>query len=448
MDTGADAGWRALLLPLLVAANAFFVAIEFAIVKVRVTQLKPLLKSSDWRLPLALRMVREPDRFLPAIQIGVSLASIGLGWAGQPIMADCINPLLLSIGLPKGPYLNSVASILGFSLITFVSIALGELAPKFLALQYSQKIVLLLSPPLVAFYYLFFPFVWILHETADRLLRLLGFALPQPEGGGPSLSREELQQILIHSPHAHPFDELINKIMVKALRLRQTRAEHVMVPRERAVVLWRDAPIEATIRIAQSSGYSRFPVCGENKDQVVGIILLQELLWQYIALGKQTTLASILRPALLFSPSILLPAMLEEFRKARTHMAIVTDAGNRMMGLVTFEDVLEELVGDIRDEFDIEKSPIYELTQDSATVDGDLPLRDLAIETNWPLPTETTQTVSQWCLAQWGRQPRRFETLRVDGFLLVAEDVLPQKFRRVRIERLREEFPETADESA
>lgn len=435
------------MLPLLVAANAFFVAIEFAIVKVRVTQLKLLLKSSDWRLPFALRMVREPDRFLPAIQIGVSLASIGLGWAGQPILADWLSPLLRSIGLPKGPYLDSLSSLLGFSLITFVCIALGELAPKFLALQYSQKIVLLLSPPLVVFYYLFYPFVWILHQTADWLLRLLGFALPKPESGGPFLSPEELQQILIHSPHAHPFDELINKIMVKALRLRRTRAEQVMVPRERAVVLWRDAPIEETIRTAQSSGYSRFPVCGESPEQVVGIVLLQELLWQYIALGKQTTLASILRPALLFSPNILLPAMLEEFRKARTHMAIVTDPDSRMIGLVTFEDVLEELVGDIRDEFDIEKSPIYELTQNSATVDGDLPLRDLAIETNWPLPTETTQTVSQWCLAQWGRQPRRFETLDVDGFRLIAEDVIPQKFRRVRIERLPEEFPETPSES-
>ncbi|MDD2675859.1 MAG: hemolysin family protein [Methylacidiphilaceae bacterium] len=446
MDTGGDSGWRALLLPLLVAANAFFVAIEFAIVKVRVTQLKLLLKSSDWRLPFALRMVRQPDRFLPAIQIGVSLASIGLGWAGQPIMAEWLTPLLLSSGLPQGSYLNSLSSVLGFSLITFVSIALGELAPKFLALQHSQKIVLLLSPPLVAFYYLFYPFVWILHQTADCLLRLLGFALPKPESSGPSLSPEELQQILIHSPHPHPFDELINKIMVKALRLRRTRAEQVMVPRERAVVLWRDAPIEETIRVAQSSGYSRFPVCGENAEQVVGIILLQELLWQYIALGKQTTLASLLRPALLFSPNILLPAMLEEFRKARTHMAIVADPDNQMIGLVTFEDVLEELVGDIRDEFDIEKSPIYELTQDSATVDGDLPLRDLAIETNWPLPTETTQTVSQWCLAQWGRQPRRFETIHVDGFRLIAEDVIPQKFRRVRIERLKEEFSETAGE--
>ncbi|CAB4242652.1 Hemolysin activation protein [Methylacidimicrobium sp. AP8] len=444
MDTGADSGWRALLLPLLVAANAFFVAIEFAIVKVRVTQLKPLLKGSDWRLPLALQMVREPDRFLPAIQIGVSLASIGLGWAGQPIMTDWLNPLLLSVGLPKGPVLHSVSSLLGFILITFVCIALGELTPKFLALQHSQKIVLLLSPPLLVFYYLFYPFVWILHETADLLLRLLGFALPPPESGSPSLSREELQQILIHSPHAHPFDELINKIMVKALRLRQTRAEHVMVPRERAVVLWRDAPIEETIRIAQSSGYSRFPVCAGSKDQVVGIILLQELLWQYIALGKQTTISAILRPALFFPPNILLPAMLEEFRKARTHMAIVNDGEGRMLGLVTFEDVLEELVGDIRDEFDIEKNPIYELTPDSATVDGDLPLRDLAIETNWPLPTETTQTVSQWCLAQWGRQPRRFETIQVDGFRLVAEDVLPQKFRRVRIERLKEESAEEA----
>ncbi|TFE70617.1 hemolysin family protein [Methylacidiphilum caldifontis] len=434
MHNWFEISWKPVLIILLILANGFFVAAEFAIVKVRITELKPLLKAKDWRLPLALKIVQNPPLFLSATQIGITLSSLGLGWIAEPTVAGWIKELLLRTGLSHELTVNSLSYFFALCLITFFSIALGELAPKFLALQYARRIILFTSPILSLTFLLFYPAIALLNISANLALRLLGFEPPKsPTRFGQGISMEELQQIIMHSPHAHPFDELINSIMIKALRLKNTTAQQVMIPKERVVVLWLNESIQENLKIAQRSGYSRFPVCDKTIDNLVGMVLLQELLWQYIALGDQTKLSAIIRPALIFSFSTPLPVMLEKFRKARTHLAIVKDKNEKVIGLVSFEDVLEELVGDIRDEFDIEKGPIYELSKDYAIVDGDLPLRDLVNETNWPLPTDTTQTVSEWCFEQIKRQPKKAELFSIDGFQIVVEDVSPQKIRRVKL---------------
>ncbi|WP_244228521.1 hemolysin family protein [Methylacidiphilum sp. Yel] len=431
--------WKPLLIVFLILANGFFVAAEFAIIKVRITELKLLLKTKDWRLPLALKIVQNPTLFLSATQIGITLSSLGLGWIAEPAMAGWIKALLFRLGISHDITLNSLSYLFALCLITFLSIALGELAPKFLALQYARKIILFTSPILTISSILFYPAISILNISANWALKLLGFESPKTTGRfGQSISMDELQQIIMHSAHAHPFDELINRIMIKALRLKNTTAQQVMVPKDRVVVLWLNQPIQENLKIAQRSGYSRFPVCEGSIDNLVGMVLLQELLWQYITLGEQTKLSSLLRPALIFYPSTPLPVMLEKFRKARTHLAIVKDKNEKVIGLVSFEDVLEELVGDIRDEFDIEKGPIYELTKEYAVVDGDLPLRDLANETNWPLPTDTTQTVSEWCFDKIKRQPKKAEMFSIDGFNIVVEEVSPQKIKRVKLIRIQE----------
>jgi CBS domain containing-hemolysin-like protein len=225
----------------------------------------------------------------------------------------------------------------------------------------------------------------------------------------------------------------VNKIMLKALRLKETTAEQVMLPREQVVVLWRDKSLAENMSIAQKSGYSRLPYCGDTQDQVLGVIHVKELLWQHQVLGPQTNLDAIVRPILTFLAKTRLPSMLELFRKSRNHLALVLDADEKMMGLVSFEDVLEELVGDIRDEFDIEKGPFFERSKDAVLVDTDLPLRDLAVETGWPLPTQTTETVEKWALRHWGRVPHPGDKLPIDGFELIATEVTLRRIRRVRV---------------
>src|SRR5476651_2078164 len=419
----------------LIAANAFFVATEFAFVKIRESQLKSMRVKGrkDWRLSLALRVTKHLDRYLSATQLGITLTSLGLGWVGEPVVAHWIDGPLGDLGIVSHAAVTSIAYGLAFAGITFIDIVFGELVPKYFAIRRPKTVVMWFSSPLIVFYHICYPFIWLLNRTANRMLMWMG--IPPTKEFEHGFNQDELQYVLMNSRHVHPSDELVNKIMLKAIRLKETSAEQVMLPREQVVVLWRDKPLAENMIIAQKSGYSRLPFCGDTLDQVLGVIHVKELLWQYQALGSQTNLSSIVRPILTFLARTRLPAMLELFRKSRNHLALVLDADEKMLGLVSFEDVLEELVGDIRDEFDIEKGPFFERNKEAVLVDADLPLRDLASETTWPLPTQTTETVEKWALRQWGHVPHTGDQLDIDGFELLATEVTLRRIRRVRVVR-------------
>ena len=421
---------------LLIAANAFFVATEFAFVKIRESQLKAMrIKGrKDWRLGLALRITKHLDRYLSATQLGITLTSLGLGWVGEPVVAGWIEGPLSEWGIVSHAAIASIAYGLAFAGITFMEIVFGELVPKYFAIRRPKPVALWMAIPLTGFYYIAYPFIWLLNRTANRLLMWMG--IPPTKEFDHGFNQEELQYVLMNSRHVHPSDDLVNKIMLKALRLKETTAEQVMLPREQVVVLWRDKSLEENMVVAQKSGYSRLPYCGDSQDQVLGVIHVKEMLWQYQVLGAQTKLSDIVRPILTFLAKTRLPAMLELFRKSRNHLALVLDADEKMIGLVSFEDVLEELVGDIRDEFDIEKGPFFERSKDIVLVDADLPLRDLASETGWPLPTQTTDTVEKWALRHWGHVPHPGDHLDIEGFRLTASEVTLRRIRRLRVTRV------------
>jgi len=423
------------IIALLIVANAFFVATEFAFVKIRESQLKSMRVKGkkDWRLNLALRISKHLDRYLSATQLGITLTSLGLGWVGEPYVAHWISGPLASMGIVSSTAVTSIAYALAFAAITFVEIVFGELVPKYFSIRRPKPVALWVALPLTCFYYLAYPFIWLLNRTANRLLMWMG--IPPTKEFDHGFNQEELQYVLMNSRHVHPSDDLVNKIMLKAIRLKDTTAEQVMLPREQVVVLWRDLPLAENMMIAQKSGYSRLPFCGDSQDQVLGVIHVKEMLWQYHILGRETRLSDIVRPILTFLAKTRLPAMLELFRKSRNHMALVLDADEKMIGLVSFEDVLEELVGDIRDEFDIEKGPFFERSKETVLVDADLPLRDLASETGWPLPTQTTDTVEKWALQQWGHVPHTSDQIEIEGFQLIATEVTLRRIRRLRVIR-------------
>src|SRR5271154_6063796 len=420
---------------LLVVANAFFVATEFAFVKIRGSQLKSMQVKGkkNWRLALAIRVTTHLDRYLSATQLGITLTSLGLGWVGEPVVARWIEGPLAGLGIVSAAAVTSISYGLAFAGITFIDIVFGELVPKYFAIRRPRTVIMWLGAPLILFYNVAYPFIWLLNRTANRLLMWMG--IPPTKEFDHGFNQEELQYVLMNSRHVHPSDDLVNKIMLKALRLKETTAEQVMLPREQVVVLWRDRSLDANLAVAQRSGYSRLPYCGDTQDQVLGVIHVKELLWQYQALGAQTRLSDIVRPILTFLAKTRLPAMLELFRKSRNHLALVLDTDEKLLGLVSFEDVLEELVGDIRDEFDIEKGPFFERSKEAVLIDGDLPLRDLANETGWPLATQTTETVEKWALRHWGHIPHPGDQFDLDGFQLIATEVTVRRIRRLRITR-------------
>ncbi len=422
-----------LVIVALVLANGFFVAAEFALVKVRASQLRPMAKTGGWRVKLALKATEHLDAALSATQLGITLASLGLGWVGEPFLAHRLAPLMGKFGITDPAAVSSVSFAVAFAVITFLHIIFGELAPKSLAIQRSKGVVLWVAAPLLAFYYLFFPFIWALNGTANQFLRWAGLG-PTTEGDS-AFSDEELEYVFSHARHVHPGDALINKLMVQSLRARQTLAQHIMRPRDQVIALWLDKPLAENLRTAQTSGHSRFPVCSGSLDKVEGLLLVREWLWQISVLGSDTPFEPLVRPVVEFELSTPLHTMIERFRASRSHLAVVLDDKKALAGIVTFEDVLEEIVGDIRDEFDIESGPVYKRTESAIIVSGSFTMRELQAETGWPLEWHARETVATWCLRLFGHVPRRDETIVTGEYRVIIIEASAERARRVRIER-------------
>ncbi len=440
-----ELGWQLLVIFLLVLANGFFVSAEFAIVKIRASQLKPLLKSGDWRVPMALRAVNNLDACLSATQLGITLASLGLGWLGEPFIAHWLEPLLEQWGVESPAVRHSLTFGIAFSSITFLHIVFGELAPKSLAIQRPRGVSLWVSAPLLVFYYLFFPFIWILNGTANFFLSLAG--LEPASENEQVFSQEELEYVLSRARHTHRSDAMINKIMVRSLRLRDVFAHQVMLPRDSVVALWENHPMEENLKIAQSSGHSRFPVCEGSLDNVLGMVLVKEWLWQVYALGPDADFRPLIRPVLTFLLKTPLPTMIELFRSSRSHLAVVLDENGALAGVVTLEDVLEEIVGEIRDELDIERGPIFEHTENSILLDASLSVRELRAETGWNFEYHPRETVDRWIQRTAGEMPTQGETLRLDEYVVDILQRHAHGLRRVRITRLSPEELEAMEET-
>ncbi|MBL9187009.1 MAG: HlyC/CorC family transporter [Opitutaceae bacterium] len=417
----------------LVLANGFFVAAEFALVKIRASQLRPMAKHGGWRVKFALRATEHLDAVLSATQLGITLMSLGLGWVGEPIIGHRIEPVLRNLGVTDPDAIKSFSFAIAFGLITFFHIVLGELAPKSLAIQRPKGVSINVAAPLIAFYWIFFPFIWGLNHTAALILRVFGLRPASESEHG--FSSEELEYVFSNARHTHPGDALINRLMVRSVRLRSVTAQQVMRPPDQIVALWLDKPVAENLRIAQTAHYSRFPVCSGSLDNVKGVLLMREWLWQITALGPDAPFEPLVRPPLTFMLKTPIHSMIELFRTSRVHLAIVLDQDLKTAGIVSFEDVLEEIVGDIRDEFDLGTGPIYEHTENAIVVSGLFTMRELQAETGWAFEWQPRETVAAWAERHRGRTLRRGESFTVGDFSITATEVTAERARRIRVER-------------
>jgi CBS domain containing-hemolysin-like protein len=418
----------------LVLANGFFVAAEFALVKIRSSQLRPMSATGGWRVRFALAATENLGAALSATQLGITLTSLALGWIGEPVISHRIGPVLRTIGITDQSAITSLSVVLGFSIITFSHIVLGELSPKALAIQRPKAVALNAAAPLMIFYRIFFPFIWLLNASANRCLRLFG--LESAGKNEHAFSAEELEYVFSQARHSHPGDALINRLMVRSVRLRSVTAQQIMRSREQVVALWTDRPMAENLRTAQTSGFSRYPVCGGSLDAVQGILLVREWLWQIQALGNDASFEPLIRPALTFTLRTPIHSMLELFRTSRSHLAIVIDADEKLAGIVTFEDVLEEIVGDIRDEFDLGRGPVFEHTENAIVVSGLFSMRELQAETGWVFEWQPRETVAAWAERLRVGTLKRGETFVAGDYRITATDVSAERLRRVKVERV------------
>ena len=356
----------------LVLLNGFFVAAEFALVRIRETQLDALVARGQRRARLARHIVRNLNSYLSATQLGVTMASLGLGWMGEPFFAALLSPALDLLGVKSPALLSSISFIVGFSVLTFLSIVVGELAPKWLTMQKTLPVALWSARPLRWFYLAFYPFNRLLNFSARWLVRQMGI---EPDGQGDRApSEEELRLVLAATPRA----AFGRNIILNALDLRRRVAREVMRPRHEITAFDTDATLAECLALAEKTRYSRFPLCeGGDLDRTRGVIHIKDL---YALRDRARTAADLLPVArkLIYAPETArLEKLLQLFLERKLHFAVVVDEYGGTVGIVTLEDVLEELVGQIQDEFDQEKSELTRLGENVWEAAGTLPLHEL-----------------------------------------------------------------------
>lgn len=399
---------------ILVLLNAFFVAAEFALVKVRETRLDVLASQGRFGAKMGLHLLRHINAYLSAAQLGITMTSLGLGWVGEPVMAHLLQPLFELTGAtsPKVVKVFSVAT--GFSLITFLHIVVGEQAPKVLAIQNPEPVTLLVAWPMRVFHFLMYPAIWVLNVASLGLLQLLGLN-PVNEHDA-AHTADELRTLLSQSSKTKQLTPVAGSLLLNALELRRRKARQVMLHRTRIVSLSTRLSLRENLSIARQSGHSRFPLCDGSIDHVIGIIHLRDLMWLVQDKGQEANLNSIKRDVLFVPETMPLERLLNTFLTRRIHLAILVDEYGTIVGMVTLENILEEIVGDIQDEFDQEALMCQKISENEFLINGDLPLHDLEEWLGLHLSSEDVTTVGGYLVKELGHFPQIGESLRSGDF--------------------------------
>jgi CBS domain containing-hemolysin-like protein len=421
-----------IIIAVLVLFNAFFVAAEFALVKIRETQLDTLVAKGHRRAKVARHIITNLNSFLSATQLGITMASLGLGWVGEPLFTRVLSPLLTRFGVESETMLHSISFALGFSALTFLHISAGELAPKWTAIQKPLPIALWIAQPLQWFYIASYPFNWLLNRAARGLLRLIGIEVASH--GGRVHSEEELRLVVAASQKQAGATALGRDIVLNALDLRRRVARQVMRPRQEIVAFDTDASIAECLEVAEKTRYSRFPLCEKaDLDKTLGVVHIKDLYAMRLKARSGADLTSAARKLIYVPEAARLEKLLQLFLERKLHMAIVVDEYGGTMGMVTLENILEELVGQIQDEFDQEKPLLVRTGETSWEVAGTLPLHELQELVGGPLREEGVTTASGWVTQRLGGFPKVGDVVNTGPFQLRVEAMDGMRVARLRV---------------
>ncbi len=434
MDAISSITLKILAVIVLVLLNGFFVAAEFALVKLRDTQLEGLVLKGRRRAKMARRILRNLDAALSATQLGITLASLGLGWIGKPVFADLLQPVMKAFQIESPQVQHSISFAVGFSIITFLHIVVGELAPKSLAIRRPLETSLWVAMPLNWFYKVSYPFIWALNHAANWLLRRFGI---EPLTEGELVHSEEELRLIIGAAQKHAGRTKVGRdIVLNALDLPRRIAREVMRPRQEIIVFDTEASMAECLDLAEKTRYSRFPLCeGGDLDKTLGVVHIKDL---YVLRNKAQSGSELLPAArkLIYVPETArLEKVLQLLLDRKLHMAIVVDEYGGTMGLITLENILEELVGQIQDEFDTERPLLVRTGEKTWEASGALQLHDLAGLLGQPLEEEGVTTVSGWITHRLGGFPKVGDTLNLGSHELRVEEVEASKVARLKITR-------------
>ncbi len=393
--------WYLLLALAFIVANGVFVAAEFAIIKVRPTQLAELAAAGSARARMARRILKKLDTYLSATQLGVTLASLALGWIGEPVFARMIEPSLTMFGGYRMSVAHSIAAILAFLAISWLHITFGELGPKYIAVGKTLGTALWLSHFLRGFYVVMFPVIWFLNKTSNAVLSVLG--IRPATSAEVAHSQEELRLILASSEKAGILSEENREIIEGVFQFSKRTARQIMVPRTDVSILSTTKTIAENLEIIRTTRHTRYPLCEGTLDQTIGLVHVKDLLLAQLR-GPGRSLTELKRDILFVPENSNIEALLSQFIEHKTHMAVVLDEYGGASGIVSLENITEELFGQIQDEFDRERPEIEPLGNGRYRVRGDYLIEDLADRLKIDVGEPEEETIGGYVAARLGRE--------------------------------------------
>lgn len=416
---------------LLVFLNGFFVAAEFAVVKVRKSRIETLVLDGHKGAKHTLTIINHLNSYLSACQLGITLASLGLGWVGEPAIAELLDPIFEMFDLSPVT-VHSVSFIIAFTLISGLHIVLGELAPKSLAIINAEKISLMVAFPLILFYKLTYPIIWIFNRSTDLVLKVFGIS--QVDEHEAAHTDEEIK-LLVEESYKHGLiDQTELTFVDNIFNFSETSVKEIMTPRTEMICIYDDTPYDEIIQIALQEELTRYPVCRESKDNIIGFIHSKDLFRQKLQ-EKEPTIETILRDTVFVPESMSISVLLKLLQKNKDQMAIIVDEYGGTAGLVTVEDILEEIVGEIQDEFDEEIDKIKKIDEDKYLVDGKVLLNDINKLLDIDIVSEDVDTLGGWIYSQLGVLPQVNQKVSYEDYEFIIHNFNNKRITKILIQK-------------
>ncbi|WP_042142898.1 hemolysin family protein [Paucisalibacillus sp. EB02] len=412
----------------LILLTAFFVATEFAIVKVRSSRIDQLIEEGSSKAVSLKKIDDNLDVFINVCQIGITITALGLGWIGKSSVETVFRSLFENAGLTSS--IGFLSLLIAFFIIMFLRIVIGELVPKAIATNKAEAMALALAKPLLMVRIILYPILFILNGTAKLFVRILG--LKPVEGNENAHSEEELRLILSESYKNGEINKAEMMYVNNIFEFDERVAREIMVPRTEMVCFFKEDSYETNINVIREGQYTRYPVADQDKDHIIGLVNIKELFTGHITSEKESILPHI-RPIIHVSESTPIKQVLLRMQKERIHMAIVVDEYGGTAGLITVEDILEEIVGDIRDEFDVHETPMIEEQENgSVVVDGKLLLYEVNEFLGTDLDEEEVDTIAGWVINH-NVEAKKGTTVEHDGYQFIVEENDGYQIKKIRI---------------
>ncbi|WP_179134629.1 hemolysin family protein [Oceanobacillus timonensis] len=427
-----------LAVAVLIALTAFFVMSEFAIVKIRSTQLEPHIAAGKKSAAMAKNVVTHLDEYLSACQLGITITALGIGRLAEPTFERMLHPLLETVHIGPG-FVTTLSIIISILIATFLHVVIGELAPKTLAIQKAEKVTLMTARPLTWFYRLMFPFIWFLNGSARLLTKAIG--LKPMSGHEETHTEEELRLILADSYKSGEINQSEMMYVNNIFDFDERVAREIMTPRTEMIYFSLEDSFEENMEIIREGQFTRYPVADEDKDNIVGLVNLKEVFTGKLNNDEPATIEDYIRPIIHISEATPIRQLLLRMQKDRIHMAIVNDEYGGTAGLVTVEDILEEIVGDIRDEFDEDEVPDFETIDDTTyLVAGRVSLDDINQKLDIHLEDDEVDTIGGWFFTH-NLEAEVGTVMEFEGYTFMLAEKDGYQIKRVKITKASSEEP-------